>query len=176
MKQAKHKSLVLFDLIKHICILSAQRIKTLYTTLKTHLLPHIQKLFAKHTQDVLDLQRAKEEQITQAHYDFKDVIVEKGFDEMHKSTQTLQDSAPKLDSQENAQIPESIQSTSLPQSLTSNPQQPQKLRLEIIESTGQEINLQDFFKNQVAEHKDMLKKLNKHIALTEPVLKEKQPR
>lgn len=175
MKQAKHKSLVLFDLIKHICILSAQRIKTLYTTLKTHLLPHIQKLFAKHTQDVLDLQRAKEEQITQAHYDFKDVIVEKGFDEMHKSTQTLQDSAPKLDSQENAQIPGSIQSTSLPQSLTSNPQQPQKLRLEIIESTGQEINLQDFFKNQVAEHKDMLKKLNKHIALTEPVLKEKQP-
>ncbi|WP_334095201.1 DNA translocase FtsK [Helicobacter typhlonius] len=201
-KQTKHKCLVARDFIVHFAITYFHITKSFVLRQISHITPHIKKLFGKKTQDVLDLQQAKQERTTKAYYDFRDVVIEEGFDEIHKGTACVEsnslesqplestlsnpisnpaqtpapldivlDSIPALSTQsaqmQNAQPPINTEGT--------KPEMKQKsVRIEIVESTGQEMKLQDFFANQIQEHKDMLRSLNKHIALTDPAIKPTQ--
>ncbi|WP_366008731.1 DNA translocase FtsK [Helicobacter sp.] len=180
--QTKHKALVALDVIAHFTRASLYFMRSFFSRLKTSLAPHLKKLFIADSQDIFDLQGEKKEQTTKAHYDFKDVIIEEGFDEMHKSSNP-QDSQPSQNQQESQDVQTSA---SLDEKTQAQPSlfsaldapaaiPPKQTRVEIVESTGEEIKLQDFFKSQIAQYKDMLKSLNKHIALTEPAIKPTQP-
>ncbi len=156
----QNKILMGFDFFKHITTSSYIFTKKLLTHFITSITPFIQRLFAKNTQDVLDLQTATQEQTTQAHYDFKDVIVEETFDEMRPDSPSQTESTnmatqPSLDTLEPIISPT-----------------PQTSQLQIVEAS-EDTNLEDFFKNQVAKHFDMLQnlKLHQHTALSEPALK-----
>ena len=95
LKQLKHKLFVAYDFIKLVLSIIYTRTKAFIKRFSTAIKPKIQNLFAKKTQDILDLQNAKQEMTTQAHYDFKDVFIDKAFDEMpqpQSSTHTAQDS------------------------------------------------------------------------------------
>lgn len=88
LKQFKHKLFVAYDFLKLICSILYQRTKALARRFAEAIKPKIQNLFAKKTQDILDLQNAKQERTTQAYYDFKDVFIDKAFDEMPQNTHT----------------------------------------------------------------------------------------
>lgn len=95
LKQLKHKLFVAYDFIRLVLSIIYTRTKAFIKRFSTAIKPKIQNLFAKKTQDILDLQNAKQEMTTQAHYDFKDVFIDKAFDEMpqpQSSTHTAQDS------------------------------------------------------------------------------------
>ncbi len=161
----QNKILMGFDFFKHITTSSYIFTKKVLTHFITSITPSIQRLFAKNTQDVLDLQTATQEQTTRAHYDFKDVIVEETFDEMRPDSPSQTESA----------HTESTNMATQPSLDTLEPiisPTPQTSQLQIVEAS-EDTNLEDFFKNQVAKHFDMLQnlKLYQHTALSEPALK-----
>ena len=174
LKQSKHKALVAFDLIKHYTLVCSQHIQTFFLHIKTRFLPYLQRFFSKKERQILDLQNMTQERIQQASYDFKDVLIEESFDEAYKPN-------PKIlhPLQENTQNALAPSSTPPVQPILQQPQeQPDKKpRLEVVQATGEELKLEEFFKLQIAKHKNILDKLSgkRNIALTDPVLTAQKP-
>lgn len=163
LKQTKHKTLVILDIIKHLSLRYFQATKAFCIHLKAYLTPLLQRLFNR-KQRIIDLQNALQEETKQASYNFKDVVVEKSFDESHQSYHHTHAAAPHNENSQKEQPTPAKSQTSEP-----------TLHLELINATGEEVKLKDFFETQLAAHQDMLKNLKSHIALTQPVINLSQP-
>ena len=111
-----------------------------------------------------------QERIQQASYDFKDVLIEESFDEAYKPNPKILH--PLQENTQNALAPSSTPILQQPQE-----QPDKKPRLEVVQATGEELKLEEFFKLQIAKHKNILDKLSgkRNIALTDPVLTAQKP-
>lgn len=170
LKQAAHKCLVVFDFVKYLLTNALHHIKIFIANLKAIIKPRLQNLLAK-KQQVIDLQVATREQTMQAQYDFKNDIVEETFDEMQGDNTRA--TSPEQDVKTQLQHLESSDDTSNTETENNNVQHPQKSRLEIVENT-ESVEIEEFFKSQLAAHKDMLQNLKtqQHTALFEPILQD----
>lgn len=229
MRQTKHRIFIVFDIIKHFARVLFTRSKELYKRIKAFLSVRIHSLFGQDKQPILDIQIPQREQTVNAHYDFKDVLIEEAFDEMHKRHSTQATNTPLADTlnMQDAQKPthtlestaDSIkahtfsaqshtESTAIHTTIATNDTQPTTFiasdsthksngndnsnngtsistaaiadtstdissvstpRIEIVQTPKQDVSIEDFFKNQVAAHKDMLQNLRQHTAFSEPV-------
>lgn len=183
LKQAKNKLLVAFDFLSFIFSFLFTRTKTYITKSITSIKPYIQNLFASKTQDILDLQRAKQERTTQAQYDFKDVLVDKAFDEMPKAhaaqdlpTQDLSTHTQGLHTQDlSAQEMQTHHAHTPPQTqqnTDSTKPASQHISLEVVPRSQDDLNLEEFLRIQAAKYRDALGNAQR-TALSDPAI---QPR
>ncbi|TLD96057.1 DNA translocase FtsK [Helicobacter jaachi] len=184
LKQTKNKCLVAFDVIKHISLLLYALGVKLTKSFLAFIRPHIHNLFAKKTQDVLDLQSAAQERTKAPSYDFKDVLVERAFDEMAQSpnaapnaTNITHTPMPAVDSinteSTDSQNVSPTQADSINTNIQTNADTSASAPLlEIVESSQSDMNLEEFFKTQRIKHQDMLKNLKNqpHTALSQPAI------
>lgn len=167
----------------------------------TYLKPYAQRLFMPKTQDIIDLQRAKEEAILNAKYDFSDVELDTPFDETSQKPTQAQIYAAKTKMETQAESSQDSNQVSSPNATHNAPTQaqnsadsttqdnqykpspydtmydaanlpPKPIQLEVVQNE-KSTSLADFLKNQLHKHKDMLQniKVPKHIALAEPAIK-----
>lgn len=179
LKQTKHKCLVIADLIKHISIVVFvivrrilrivwKKCKNIASTLRTQV---------SNSNGVLDFQNSKQEEIKQARYDFADVKIEEAFDELTLA-QAKNADLNTANTDHLTTVPaESAQHQNTPQNLSESPaltpEESPKIPLQIVEASQE--NLEDFFKNQIARHKDILQnlKLAQYTALSSPLRPQK---
>lgn len=200
-KKTQHKILVLADRLKHIGIvcftLCKHYVKVCYHKIRT-LIEHWFVQRRDNASGVINLESQIQEKTINAQYDFKDVFVEEAFDEV-SSQDSPQDSAsshtsstpshqdlleqnplpiytqmPLQTSQTDAQTDSVPLQTSLidqskPQNVSSS--------LKIVKASKEQ-KLEDFLKNQLVEHRDMLEnlKLRQYTALSSPALKSHTPK
>ena len=201
LKQLKHKLLEAYDFIKLILSILYTRIRTFVKHLIESIKPKIQSLFAKKTQDILDLQNAKQETTTQAYYDFKDVFIDKAFDEMpqhptteqnlpqnsqpilHKDSYPAQNlQAPVQESQdENQDSLISISTSHLtpqePSTTNTQPQEPntpKQPHLEVVPRSQDDLKLEEFLRIQAEKYRNAFAKNVQHTALSDPAIKPRQ--
>ncbi|WP_241993643.1 DNA translocase FtsK [Helicobacter sp. MIT 05-5293] len=200
-KKAQNKILVLADRLKHISIMfyrlckhyakvCYQKVRTLTETW------FVQK--RDNISGVINLETQVQEKTINAQYDFKDVFVEEVFDEV--SSQMPQDTdlshispAPSHDSSEQTPLPtdtqtplqtnqtqaqvDSISSQDLSTNQDKSQEHTMSSPLKIVKASKEQ-KLEDFLKNQLAEHRDMLEnlKLQQYTALSSPALKSHTPK
>lgn len=182
LKQLKNRLLVVVDFIRYTLIKSYHFAQSLLATLKNSLQPLIQKIFMPQSQDILDLQRSVHEHTQQAHYDFKDVVVEESFDEFVKPTSHTKDIAnthatatpiPESQPPINHKVIDSQIPQNAPTQEQETPQSESKPLIEVVKATKQ-VSLEEFFKNQIEQHQDMLKGL-KQTPLFDSALTSQKP-
>lgn len=179
LKQTKHRCLVIADLIKHISIVIFVITKRILRIVwkKCKNVAGILRTQVSNASGVLDFQNSKQEEIKQVKYDFADVNIEEAFDELTltkaKSTDlnTTNTTHSTIAPAEATQHPNAPQNTSDSSALT--PEESPKIPLQIVEASQE--NLEDFFKNQIARHKDILQnlKLAQYTALSSPLNSQK---
>lgn len=201
LKQLKHKLLVAYDFIKLILSILYTRIKAFVKHLIESIKPKIQSLFAKKTQDILDLQNAKQETTTQAYYDFKDVFIDKAFDEMPQRPTTEQnlpqnsqpilhkDSYPAQNLQAQVQESQDENQDSLisistshltpqePSTTNTQPQEPntpKQPHLEVVPRSQDDLKLEEFLRIQAEKYRNAFAKNVQHTALSDPAIKPRQ--